>query len=462
MRYRFRMAFKTINPATETLLCRYPYLSGNEVEDALTLAAAGQRRWSRAALADRAGVVGAVGQQLLERRRSLAEIITMEMGKPLREALEEVQKCARACDYYAGNAKRLLADSAVPTESHRSYVVLRPLGIVLAIMPWNFPLWQVVRAAIPALLGGNAVLLKHAPNVPLCALELAQVFRRAGVPPGVFTSLFVDLPTTAALIRDRRVRAVSFTGSTRAGSEVARIAGSAVKPCLLELGGSDPYIVLEDADPERAVDMCVSGRLLNGGQSCISPKRLIVHREVAEEFTERVVERMKRARVGEPMAPATDVGPMARRDLRDQVADQVRQSKGAGARCLLGGEVPSVPGWYYRPTVLAGVLPGMAAYEEEIFGPVAAIIEVESEEEAVRIANDTRYGLGAAIFTRDLKRGERIARESIQAGTCVVNGIVSSDPRLPFGGVKDSGFGRELSRFGVLEFVNVKTVRVDQ
>ena len=329
-------------------------------------------------------------------------------------------------------------------------------------MPWNFPLWQVIRAAVPALIAGNGVLLKHAPSVPCCALELTGLFRAAGLPEGLFTNLFIDLPATADLIRDARVQAVTLTGSTRAGREVARLAGSEIKTCVLELGGSDPYIVLEDADLPRTVEACVTGRLINAGQSCIAAKRMIVHEAVADEFTEMVIARMGATRVGDPMAEMTDVGPLAREDLRDHLAGQVARSIEAGAECPLGGKVPDVPGWYYPATVLTGVTPGMPAYDEEMFGPVACIIRAESEEEAIRIANDTAYGLGAAVFTRDLERGERIARTGIEAGSCFVNDFVKSDPRLPFGGVKSSGFGRELADFGIREFVNVKTVRVER
>ena len=332
------------------------------------------------------------------------------------------------------------------------------MGLVLAIMPWNFPLWQVARAAAPALTAGNGVLLKHAPNVPKCALDVVEAFEAAGLPRGLFANLFVDVETTGALVRDRRVQGVTLTGSTEAGRSVGAVAGAEIKSCVLELGGSDPYVVLVDADVERTVEACVTGRLINAGQSCIAPKRLIVHEAVADEFEAAVVERMSAVRVGDPMAEATEMGPLARRDLRDRLASQVVRSIDAGAKRLLGGDVPDVPGWYYPPTVLAGVRPGMPAHDEELFGPVASIVRAGSEEEALRIANRTSYGLGAAVFTQDLERGARIARTELEAGSCFVNDFVKSDPRLPFGGVKASGIGRELSEFGIREFVNVKTV----
>ena len=456
------MAFTTINPADGTLLRRYPHMSEAALESALATANAAQLAWSRLPPAERADRVAALAARLRDGLRHLAEVMAIEMGKPLGEAAAEIDKCALGCEYYAAHGPGFLADQVVETEAHRSYVTFRPLGLVLAIMPWNFPFWQVVRAAVPALLAGNGVLLKHAPSVPMCAVELATLFRDAGFPDGVFTNLFIDVETTGALIRDARVQAVTLTGSTRAGREVAGIAGGQIKSCVLELGGSDPYVVLEDADLPRTVEACVTGRMINGGQSCIAAKRMIVHEAVADRFTDAVVRRMAAVRVGDPMAEMTDVGPMAREDLRDHLAAQVARSVDAGAKCLLGGRVPDVPGWYYPATVLTRVAPGMPAYDEELFGPVACIIRAGSEDEALRIANDTAYGLGAAVFTEDLERGERIARDGIEAGTCFVNDFVKSDPRLPFGGVKQSGFGRELSDFGIREFVNVKTVRVER
>ena len=456
------MGFATINPADGTVLRRFPFMSPEALDAAVGNARSAQRVWSRLAAEDRADRVAALAGQLRSRRRHLAEVVTMEMGKPLRESAAEVEKCALGCDYYSRHGPSHLRDQAVETEAHRSYVTFQPLGLVLAIMPWNFPLWQVVRASVPALIAGNGILLKHAPSVPCCALELAALFKAAGFPEGIFTNLFIDVPAAGDLVRDARVQAVTLTGSTRAGRQVAGIAGAQIKTCVLELGGSDPYVVLEDADLPRTVEACVTGRLINAGQSCIAAKRMIVHEDIADAFTGAVVQRMGGVRVGDPMAEATDVGPLARKDLRDHLADQVARSIDAGARCLLGGKVPDAPGWYYPTTVLTDVRPGMPAYDEEMFGPVACIIRVDSEEEAIGVANDTPYGLGAAVFTQDLQRGERIARTGIEAGSCFVNDFVKSDPRLPFGGVKSSGFGRELSDYGTREFVNVKTVLVER
>lgn len=454
------MSFTTVNPADETPLRRYPFMPDAAVDEALDKARHAQQRWSRLPAGQRAAHVAALAGHLRARLRHLAEVMAIEMGKPLGEAAAEVEKCALGCEYYGANGAGFLHDQVVATDAHRSYITFQPLGLVLAIMPWNFPFWQVLRASIPALIAGNGVLLKHAPNVPMCALELVELFRAAGFPDGIFTNLFIDVDTAGSLIRDARVQAVTLTGSTRAGRQVAAIAGSRIKSCVLELGGSDPYVVLEDADLPRTVEACVTGRLINGGQSCIAAKRMIVHEAVADAFTEAVVARMATVRVGDPMAEHTDVGPLAREDLRDHLAGQVARSIDAGAKCLLGGKVPDAPGWFYPATVLAEVAPGMPAYDEELFGPVASIIRAESEDDALRIANDTAYGLGAAVFTRDLERGERIARTGIEAGSCFVNDFVKSDPRLPFGGVKASGFGRELADFGIREFVNVKTVQV--
>ncbi|NNF26543.1 MAG: NAD-dependent succinate-semialdehyde dehydrogenase [Gemmatimonadetes bacterium] len=455
------MEFATINPANGELLRRYPFQSPASVDEALTRIAAGQRTWRRLDPAERARVLAPLAQGLRERQIHWAELMTQEMGKPFREATAEIEKCAWACEYYADHGPSFLADQAVATDASRSYVTYQPLGVVLAIMPWNFPFWQAIRAAVPALIAGNAVILKHAPSVPGCALGLAELFASAGVPDDVFVNLFITVESTAALIGDARVHAVTLTGSTRAGKAVAAAAGAAVKPCVLELGGSDPYVVLGDADVEAAVDACVTSRLINSGQSCIAAKRFIVEQPVAEAFTESVVGRMGAVRVGDPMAETTDVGPMARRDLRDHLHHQVQSSMDLGARCLLGGRVPDNPGWYYPATVLTDLTPEMPAWREELFGPVASIIPVESEEEALHVANDTAYGLGAAVFTSDAARGERIAREELQAGAAFVNAYTRSDPRLPFGGVKASGFGRELGEYGIREFTNVKTIVVE-
>jgi succinate-semialdehyde dehydrogenase/glutarate-semialdehyde dehydrogenase len=382
-----------------------------------------------------------------------------EMGKPLKQGAAEVEKCALGCDYYADNAEAHLAPETIKTENSKSYVAFEPLGVVLAVMPWNFPLWQVYRFAAPALMAGNVGVLKHASNVPGCALVIEEIFTQAGFPEGAFRTLLIANKQVQAVIEHPLVRAVTLTGSTAAGKTVAAQAAAVLKKTVLELGGSDPYVVLEDADLDHAVQTCVNSRLINSGQSCIAAKRFIVVEPVLAAFTDRFVALMKTKKVGDPFIEGTDVGPQARRDLRDDLHKQVIASIERGATLLLGGEVPPGKGAYYPATVLADVKPGMPAYDEELFGPVAAIIGAKDEEEAVRIANDTIFGLGAAVFTKDANRGERIARE-LEAGATFVNSSVASDPRLPFGGIKESGYGRELGSYGIKEFVNVKTVCV--
>jgi succinate-semialdehyde dehydrogenase/glutarate-semialdehyde dehydrogenase len=386
--------------------------------------------------------------------------MALEMGKPLSQGIAEVEKCAWVCDYYAEHAQRFLASEQVETEASRSYVAFRPLGVVLAVMPWNFPFWQVFRFAAPGLMAGNVAVLKHASNVSGCALAIEEVFRDAGFPSDAFRTLLIGSSRVADVIRAPEVQAVTLTGSTAAGQAVAATAGAAIKKTVLELGGSDPYLVLEDADLELTVETCVTARLINSGQSCIAAKRFIVVEPVREEFEERYVELMRTRRMGDPMEAGVEVGPQATSDLRSELHQQVVASVEQGARLLLGGKIPDGPGAFYPPTVLADVSPDMPASCEEVFGPVAAIIPAKDEVDAVRIANDSAFGLGAAVFTRDVEKGERIAAEQLEAGCCFVNAFVKSDPRLPFGGIKISGYGRELASFGIREFVNTKTIYV--
>jgi succinate-semialdehyde dehydrogenase/glutarate-semialdehyde dehydrogenase len=450
-----------VNPSSGALLRDWPETAPADVERRLEVVSRASAEWARATFAERSAPVRAAARLLRERADSLARRMAEEMGKPLPQGRAEVLKSASACDHFAENAERFLAAEPVSDSppGWRELVVYRPLGPVLAIMPWNFPIWQVIRCAAPALMAGNGVLLKHAETVQGCAEEIEQVFRDAGLPEGLFAVLRVRVESVPGIVRHPAIRTVSFTGSTRAGREVASLAGAALKKTVLELGGSDPYVVLADADVERAAEVCVTARLLNGGQSCIAAKRFVVSRAVLASFTEQVVERMRAKRWGDPLADATvDLGPLARRDLRDALHAQVERSVARGARRLLGGDVPGSPGFFYPPTVLADVRPGMPAYDEETFGPVAAILPADSDEDALAIANDTSYGLGAAVFTSDAARGETIARERLEAGTAFVNDFVRSDPRLPFGGVKESGWGRELSAWGIREFVYPKAV----
>jgi succinate-semialdehyde dehydrogenase/glutarate-semialdehyde dehydrogenase len=449
---------KAINPTNGELIREYDFLTPEETRKALERAHDAYLGWRHLSIADRSRIMVSLAGVLRDHKDQYAELMTCEMGKPIREAGAEVEKCAWVAEYYAEHAERFLAPELAETAASKSYVAFRPLGVILAIMPWNFPLWQVYRFAAPTLMAGNAALLKHAPNVPGCALAIQDSFREAGFPEHLFTSLFVDVDQVETLLADPLVKAASLTGSTRAGRAVAALAGANIKKTVLELGGSDPYIFLEDADLESAIPSCVTARLINSGQSCIAAKRCIVVDPIRERFEEALVAEMAGRTMGDPMDEDTAVGPLARADLRDNLSRQVEESVAAGARLLLGGDVPEGPGFFYPPTVLTDVGPGMPAYDEETFGPVASIIPVADEAEAVRVANDTPYGLGAAVYTADVERGERIAAEQIEAGCCFVNDFSRSDPRLPFGGIKNSGYGRELSDHAIREFVNVKTV----
>jgi succinate-semialdehyde dehydrogenase/glutarate-semialdehyde dehydrogenase len=454
------MTYEAINPHSGETLRRHSTVTSEEVRAALDRSERAFRAWSRTSFTDRAGVLRRAARLLKDDADGHARLMAEEMGKPVTGGRSEAEKCAWACEYYAERAEGFLADEPADTDASRSYIAYRPLGPVLAIMPWNFPYWQVFRFGAPALMAGNTVLLKHASNVPGCALRLERLLREAGLPDGCFQSLFLTNRQAGTVIRNRRVRAVTLTGSVRAGKAVAKQAGAQVKKSVLELGGSDPYVVLEDADVESAATQCVQSRLVNSGQSCIAAKRFIVVRTVEKRFTEAVVERMRAAVTGDPLDESTEVGPQAREDLRAALHEQVTGSVAKGARLLLGGKMPDGPGWHYPPTVLADVGPGMPAYREEVFGPAASIIPVRDRARAVDVANDTSFGLGAAVFTADVAEGERIAREELNAGCCFVNTFVRSDPRLPFGGVMDSGYGRELGRHGIREFVNAKTVYV--
>jgi succinate-semialdehyde dehydrogenase/glutarate-semialdehyde dehydrogenase len=384
----------------------------------------------------------------------------MEMGKPIRQGRSEVEKCAWVCEYYADNALEMLQPEKIATDAGNSFVTFRPLGVILAIMPWNYPFWQVFRFAAPGLMAGNAAVLKHASNVPGCALAIEDVFNKAGFPENLFRNVLISGEQTKGVIEHPLIKAVTLTGSNFAGQAVASTAGKLLKKSVLELGGSDPYIVLEDADLQSAAKTCVESRLLNSGQSCIAAKRFVVIEDVRRRFEDMFIAYMQTKKMGNPMEEDIDIGPQARFDLRDDLHRQVAQSIEKGAKCLLGGEIPNGKGAYYPATVLSGIQKGMPAYEEEVFGPVAAIISVKDEREAIQVANDTSFGLGAAIFTEDLERGERIATYELEAGCCFVNAFVKSDPRLPFGGIKSSGYGRELSHYGIKEFVNIKTVYV--
>jgi succinate-semialdehyde dehydrogenase/glutarate-semialdehyde dehydrogenase len=452
------MVLKSVNPATDEVIQEYEEMSPQAVGDAIQQCHEAFLLWRRIGFAERAVLMKKVARILRDNAAYYARLMALEMGKPVRAGRAEAEKCAWACEYYAENAERFLAPEIVQTEASKSFVTFQPLGVVLSIMPWNYPFWQVFRFAVPALMAGNTVVLKHASNVPACALAIEDVFREAGFPPYTFKTLLVGSDRVEAIIENQLVRAVTLTGSTEAGRAVARKAGQMIKKTVLELGGSDAYLILEDADLKLAVEACVTSRLTNSGQSCIAAKRFIVVQSLSKRFEQLIVERMKIERLGDPLHEDTTLGPLARRDLRDRLHKQVLNSIEKGAKCVLGGVIPEGKGAFYPPTVLTGVGKGMPAYAEELFGPVAAIIRVKDEAEAIAVANDSRFGLGAAVFTRDIAKGERIAAQELEAGNCFVNALVKSDPRLPFGGVKDSGYGRELSHYGIKEFVNIKTV----
>ncbi|HLU66734.1 MAG TPA: NAD-dependent succinate-semialdehyde dehydrogenase [Kofleriaceae bacterium] len=451
---------QTVNPATGEVAGSFEDATWEQVARRIDEAAEAQRTWRSTPIEERAGVLRAAARLLRERAGDHAADMAREMGKPITQGRAEIEKCAWLCEHVAAEGPSILEPRPVDTDARRSWVSFQPLGAVLAVMPWNFPFWQVFRFAAPALLVGNTGVLKHASNVPSSALAIEGLLRDAGAPAGVFAAVLAGSDLVPRMIAHRGIAAVTLTGSVAAGRAVARVAGENLKKTVLELGGSDAYLVLADADVDAAAAVCAQSRLINTGQSCIAAKRFIVDRSIAGRFEEALAARMRAAVVGDPLREETEVGPLAREDLRDELHRQVVDSVERGARLVLGGEIPRRPGAWYPPTVLADVGPRMPAYEEELFGPVAAIIPADGEEEAIRIANDSRFGLGAAVLTSDVERGAAIAERALEAGNCFVNTFVRSDPRLPFGGVKDSGYGRELGEIGMLEFVNIKTVWV--
>lgn len=454
------MILKSINPTTGEIIKTYEEMPPQEVKSIIEKTNEAFLDWRKTNFAERAVLMKKAGEILRDHAHEHARLMTQEMGKLVRDGRAEVEKCAWVCDYYADNAEKFLQPELIETDASKSFVTFQPIGVVLAVMPWNFPFWQVFRFAAPALMAGNAGVLKHASNVPGCALAIEAVFRQAGFPENLFRTLLVGSAQVDAIIENPLVKAATLTGSTPAGRAVAKKAGEMLKKTVLELGGSDPYVILEDADLETAVTTCVTSRLINSGQSCIAAKRFVVVESLREKFEQLFVQQMRAKKIGDPLQEDTEVGPQARHDLRDELHQQVQKSIEKGATCLLGGEIPEGKGAFYPPTVLSNVKKGMPAYEEELFGPVAAIIPVKDEAEAIRVANDSVFGLGAAVFTKDIAKGERIAANELEAGCCFVNAFVKSDPRLPFGGVKESGYGRELSNYGIKEFVNIKTVYV--
>lgn len=448
----------SINPANYKKIKSYAEMPDEEISKVISQTDEAFKSWKETSFAHRSKLMHNAASILRNNSEEYSLLMTTEMGKPIVQSRAEVEKCAWVCDYYADNAEKFLTDEFIKTEASKSFVSYQPLGVILAVMPWNFPFWQVFRFAAPNLMAGNAGLLKHASNVSGCALAIEDVFRKAGFPENLFRTILVSSKNASQVISNKKVQAVTLTGSVPAGKAVASLAGSLIKKTVLELGGSDPYIILEDADLEKAAMSCVTSRLINAGQSCIAAKRFIIVESVYDQFEKLYLDFMSKKKMGDPLDEINDLGPQASLQLRDELHDQVVRSIEQGAELILGGKIPELNGAYYPPTILKNVKPGMAAFDEELFGPVAALINAKDEDDAIELANKGVFGLGAAVFTNDIKRGERIAKEKLNAGCCFVNDFVKSDPRLPFGGIKESGYGRELSTFGIKEFVNIKTV----
>jgi succinate-semialdehyde dehydrogenase/glutarate-semialdehyde dehydrogenase len=448
---------KSINPTTNQIIREYSEHTSSEVKKIIEDVHTEWLIWKETSLEHRSIIFRNAASILRERKEIYAQLITEEMGKIIRESLAEVEKCANACNYYADHAAELLEDQVITSDASRSLVTFQPLGVILAVMPWNFPFWQVFRFAVPSLMAGNAAVLKHASNVTGCSLAIEEIFRNAGFPKNLFRSLVIPSTKVEQVITNPQIVAATLTGSEFAGSQVASIAGKHIKKTVLELGGSDAFIILEDADMDKAVKTAITARMINQGQSCIAAKRFIVVKSRANEFETRVKLALESLRMGDPSDMQTDVGPLARKDIADEIDKQVKSSIAAGARLVIGGQPVKRPGFYYQPTLLADVTKGMAVYSEETFGPVVSISSVKDEEEAITVANDSEFGLGGSIWTENLEHGEAIARK-IDTGAIFVNGLTKSDPRLPFGGIKRSGYGRELGEFGIREFVNVKTI----
>jgi len=450
----------SINPSNGELIASYEEMTKEEVKVIISNVNSAYQEWRLTSFSHRTQLMKNVAEILQDRKEDLGRFMTLEMGKPFSQAVAETNKCASVCEYYADNAERILENQIIETDASKSYVAYRPIGIVLAVMPWNFPFWQVLRFAAPALMAGNVGVLKHASNVQGCALEIEKIFQDADFPMNVFRTLVIGSKDVKEVIENPHVKAVTLTGSTPAGKVVASQAGAVLKKTVLELGGSDPYIILEDADLDQAITACMIGRFLNTGQSCIAAKRFIVIESILNEFRTKLLEAMKTQKWGDPFDEDVNIGPMVNILSRDEVHEQVTASIEKGADLLVGGIIPDVEGAFYPATLLDNVRPGMPAFDDEIFGPVASIISVNNEEEAIQLANQTSFGLGGAVFTKDIERGEKIAANDIEAGCCFVNDFVRSDPRLPFGGIKESGYGRELSEAGIREFTNMKTVYI--
>ena len=450
----------SVNPANNQIIESYNEQTADQLRDIIFLCDNAYKDWKETSFSYRSGLMRNAAKILRENSEKYSALMTMEMGKPILQSRAEVEKCAWVCEYYASNAEQFLTDQFIETDASKSFVSYQPLGVILAVMPWNFPFWQVFRFAAPNLMAGNTGLLKHSSNVSGCALAIEEVFNLAGFPENVFRTLLVSSKNVKNVISDPRVMAVTLTGSVPAGKSVASLAGSLIKKTVMELGGSDPYIILEDADLEKAAASCVNSRLINAGQSCIAAKRFIIVDKVYREFEQLFLQFMSQKKMGNPFDENNHLGPQASIQLRDELHQQVLMSIEQGAELILGGKIPGIEGAYYPPTILKNVKPGMTAFDEELFGPVAALVPAKNENDAIELANKSIFGLGAAVFTKDIARGEKIAKERLNAGCCFVNDFVKSDPRLPFGGIKESGYGRELSPFGIKEFVNIKSVYI--
>ena len=450
----------SINPANNKKINSYQEISKDSINQIIDSSFNTFLEWRNKSFSYRAKKMRHLAELLKQKKELLGLLMTKEMGKPIKQSIAEAEKCAWVCEYYADNAEKFLSQKEIPTGSTKSFISFQPIGIVLAIMPWNFPFWQVFRFASPALMAGNVGILKHASNVQGCAIEIEKLFLEAGFPKFAFSNLVIGSKKVSNVIKNSKISAVTLTGSTPAGKSVASLAGSLLKKTVLELGGNDPYVILEDADLDNAVKSCIAGRMLNAGQSCIAAKRFIVVQSSLKEFIDKVHNEIKKMKMGDPINPDINIGPMVNNIARDELHQQVLISIEKGAKLLFGGNIPQLDGAFYPPTLLVDVEPGMPAFDDELFGPVAVVISAKDQSHAIELANKTNFGLGAAIFTRDLDKGENIATKELEAGSCFVNDFVKSDPRLPFGGIKESGYGRELSEFGIQEFVNIKSVVV--
>ena len=452
------MNLVSINPANNKILESHKEISTEKINQIINSSYNTYLEWRNESISYRSKMMSDLAELLKQKKEKLGALMTQEMGKPIKQSIAEAEKCAWVCEYYADNAERFLSKKEISTDSKKSFISFQPIGLVLAIMPWNFPFWQVFRFASPTLMAGNVGILKHASNVQGCAKQIEKLFLEAGFPEYAFSNLVIGSNKVSNVINNPLVRAITLTGSAPAGKSVASHAGSLLKKTVLELGGNDPYIILEDADLNNAVESCIAGRMLNTGQSCIAAKRFIVVKARLDEFIDKVEQKINNMKMGDPLDSNIDIGPMVNTDARDELHQQVLMSIEKGAKLISGGKIPESDGSFYPPTLLTNVEPGMSAFDDELFGPVAVIISAKDQAHAIDLANKTNYGLGAAIFTGDIDKGEKIAINELEAGSCFVNDFVKSDPRLPFGGIKESGYGRELSEFGILEFVNIKSV----